>query len=113
MPRSNSQIAQCGTLMMLDAWSKEQPEQVLLTLAAWKRDGPRLLILDNFEEPLAGIDVLAKLQDHNIRLLITSRRSDWPGSLGLQPLPLELFTDQESIDFLSKYKMAAMLPTPA
>src|SRR5688572_10202407 len=97
------QIAQCGEQMLLQPWSKELPEQVILTLSAWKADGPRLLILDNFEEPHEGGQVLSKLQAPNLRLLITSRRSDWPAALGIRPLPLEVFTQQESIDFLQKY----------
>lgn len=99
----DSQIAQCGTLMRLPQWSEKQPEQVQLTLDAWKRDGPRLVILDNFEDPSSGGKVLALLQDPNVRILVTSRRSDWPANLGLHPLSIEVFSDQESVEFLSKY----------
>ena len=99
----DSQIAQCGTQMLLQPWSDELPEQVILTLTTWKQDGPRLLILDNFEDSNAGSEILSRFQDPALRLLITSRRSDWPSALGLIPLPLKVFTEQESNEFLRKY----------
>ncbi len=101
----DSQIAQCGGKMALDRWSEKQPEQVALTLDAWKRSGPRLLILDNFEDPAAAPAVLSTLQHPNARILITTRRFDWPPSLGLRSLPLDVFTTAESIDFLRKYTL--------
>src|SRR5690606_13224 len=36
-------------------------------------------------------------------LLITSRRTDWNAALGLQRLPLDEFSTQESLDFLRNY----------
>jgi tetratricopeptide (TPR) repeat protein len=98
-----AQIALCGSEMRLPAWPPTQPEQVAATLKAWKQDGPRLLILDNFEELAFAHQALVRLRHSNLRLLITSRRADWPGALGLTPLALEEFTPQESRDFLRNY----------
>jgi tetratricopeptide (TPR) repeat protein len=99
----DSQIASCGEKMDFRYWPKEQPEQVSLTLRTWQTEGPRLLILDNFENIQEAQFILARFQNQNLRLLITSRHSDWPSTLGLQPLPLDVFTDEESKIFLKKY----------
>lgn len=98
-----SQIALCGEKMGLPNWPEKHPEQVALTLHEWKRDVPRLLILDNFEDPESANDVLAELQHSGLRLLITSRRIDWNSGLGFKPLSLDEFKPEESRDFLRKY----------
>ncbi|MEJ5241093.1 MAG: TIR domain-containing protein, partial [Anaerolineales bacterium] len=98
----DEQIAICGEKMALQPWPKERPEQVTLTLRAWQTDGPRLLILDNFESLKDAVQVLARFHSLNLRLLIISRRSDWPAALGVQVLPLEVFTPAESRKFLKK-----------
>jgi hypothetical protein len=79
------------------------PEQVTATLREWLQNNPRLLILDNFEELETVNDVLARLRHSGLRLLITSRRTDWNAALGLKRLPLDEFSPQESLDFLRKY----------
>jgi tetratricopeptide (TPR) repeat protein len=99
----DNQIALSGEKMNFRYWPKEQPEQVALTLRTWQTDGPRLLILDNFENMQAAGQILACFQNQNLRLLITSRHSDWPTTLGLRPLPLDVFSDDEGIAFLKKY----------
>ncbi|MFZ5909788.1 MAG: tetratricopeptide repeat protein [Chloroflexota bacterium] len=98
-----AQIALCGGRMALQPWPHELPDQVALTLRAWQADGSRLLILDNFENVKEASPVLSRFQAANLCLLITSRRSDWPPALGLQPLPLDVFTPAESEEFLRKY----------
>jgi len=98
-----AQIALCGGRMALQPWPHEQPDQVALTLRAWQADGSRLLILDNFEKVKEASSVLSYFQAANLCLLITSRRSDWPPALGLQTLPLDVFTPVESEEFLRKY----------
>ncbi len=103
----DSQIALCGQMMGLPAWPAALPDQVTATLRAWLTDPPHLLVLDNFESLENANEVLARLRHSGLKLLLTSRRSDWPAALGLQRLPLEEFTPQESHDFLRKY-----LPDP-
>lgn len=98
----NSQIALCGEKMGLPAWPPTLPEQVTATLGEWHKNHPRLLILDNFEELAAANPVLARLRHSGLRLLLTSRRKDWPAALGLTRLALEEFSPSESLEFLRK-----------
>ena len=98
----DSEIAQCGAGMSLANFPADQPSQVALTLNTWKADGPRLLVLDNFEAVEQAGDVLTRLRHSSLHLLVTSRRSDWTPASGLHPLPLELFTPKESLDFLRR-----------
>jgi len=100
-----AQVALCGQAMGLPNWPREQPEQVALTLREWQQSGPRLVILDNLEEPAAGREWLARLGGP-LRVLLTARRADWPPDLGLAQLPLELFTPQESRIFLQTFRGA-------
>ena len=80
----------------------DQPSQVAMTELAWKSQGPRLLILDNFEDVPQANHVLSRLRHSNIRLLVTSRHSDWPATTGLSSIPLELFSKEESLAFLKE-----------
>ncbi|MFN8398810.1 MAG: toll/interleukin-1 receptor domain-containing protein [Anaerolineales bacterium] len=98
-----AQIALCGSKMDLPNYPPTQPEQVQETLTEWKQNGPRLLILDNFEDVTIVNDVITLLTHSNLRLLITSRRADWNLSLGLKRLPLDEFSEDESIAFLRNY----------
>ena len=98
----DSEISKCGLEMNLTGWPADQPSQVVLTLNTWKSNGPRLLVLDNFEEVENVHKFLPRLRHSNIRLLITSRRSDWPSSSGLNSHILGLFTPDESVAFLRK-----------
>ncbi len=97
-----TQLADYGRQRKLRADdARELAEQVL---AAWKVDGPHLLILDGFEA-VEAVERLPIPFDHpNLRVLITSRRRDWPGHLsGLAVLALDEFTPEESRAFLRHY----------
>lgn len=96
------QIALCGRQMDLPIWPETLPEQAAATLQAWKADGPRLVILDNFREVQAAAQVLATLQHPALRLLVLSRREEFPKSCGLQALKLNILTDEEGAVFLQK-----------
>ena len=72
-------------------------------LKVWKADGPRLLLLDNLEDLEAARKNLHRLRHSNLRLLLTARRRDWPDYLGLEVLPLDEFTPEESRAFLRRY----------
>ncbi|CAG0969031.1 partial Regulatory protein AfsR, partial [Anaerolineales bacterium] len=98
-----SQVALCGSKMGFPNYPPTQPEQVAVTLNEWKQNGPRLLILDNFEEVEAANDVFSNLGHSNLRLLITSRRADWSPALGLSRVPLDEFSPDESLAFLRNY----------
>jgi tetratricopeptide (TPR) repeat protein len=99
-------IAQCGRAMNLPNWVEGEgllDRQVEITLAAWKESGPRLVLLDNLEDPKVADYWLARLRHRHIRVLITTRRSDWPPAFGLSLIPLEVFTPEESRAFLRRY----------
>lgn len=93
-----SEIAQCGRSMGIAL--DKQEEQAAETLRRWKHDGPRLVVLDNFELIDQVQTVFSRLIHSNIRILVTSRRSDWPPELNVNVLPLHVFQPQESVGFL-------------
>jgi tetratricopeptide (TPR) repeat protein len=98
----DSEIASCGQKMGFDNWPDDQPSQVALTEREWKSQGPRLLILDNFEDVAHANNILPRFRHSSIRILVTSRRSDWLPTTGLNPILLELFSPKESLDFLKR-----------
>lgn len=98
----NGEIAHCGLQMGLPNFPDDLPSQVTLTLNTWKAHGPRLLILDNFEAVELVNEVMKHFNHSNLRVLITSRRSDWPTTSGLHLIPLELFSQAESLAFLKE-----------
>ena len=98
-----AKVAACGEAMGLLDWPEKQPEQVARTLSEWQRGGPRLVVLDNLEEVKAAREWLARLRGGAVRVLVTARRTDWPGYLGLRALRLESFTPGESRAFLRQY----------
>jgi tetratricopeptide (TPR) repeat protein len=96
------EIASCGAQMGLPNFPDDLPSQVTLTLNTWKTNGPCLLILDNFEQVELVNEVMKFFNHSNLRALITSRRSDWPITSGLNPIPLNLFSKAESLAFLKE-----------
>ncbi|MBB6030224.1 tetratricopeptide repeat protein [Oceanithermus desulfurans] len=99
----DEQIARNGLEMRLDPWPDKQPEQVSATLHAWRADGPRLLILDNYEDPDNANMVLGRLHGAELRLLITTRSRNWHAGLGLKTLALDEFSPAESLAFLRRW----------
>ena len=95
-----AEIAECGLAMGLPGWPDKLPEQVAATIRAWQEGGRRLVVLDSAEllEPLQ--EWMTKLQP--CRLLITSRRDNWPADLGLQIKRLEELTRIHSLELLRK-----------
>jgi hypothetical protein len=94
-----AEIAACGRAMGIEY--DKHPQQVAATLRAWQAAGPRLLILDNFEAASEAASLLAPLFSlPGLRLLVTSRRADFPPSLGWSLTPLGSFTPAESAQFL-------------
>jgi tetratricopeptide (TPR) repeat protein len=96
----SAEVAECGLAMGLPGWPDKLPEQVAATLRAWQEGGRRLIVLDNVEhlEPLQ--EWMPKLR--SCRLLITSRRENWPADLGLQTKRLDELTRIQSIELLRK-----------
>jgi tetratricopeptide (TPR) repeat protein len=101
-----SEIALCGQKMAAAreaAFPQKLPDQLAWTLAAWQRDVSRLLILDNLEDVGAARQWLGRLCGGSLRVLLTARRTDWPGDMALRRLRLETFTPEESRAFLVKH----------
>jgi tetratricopeptide (TPR) repeat protein len=101
-------IALCGVKMGYT--HADQREMVAATMKHWAEDGPRLLILDNFEEVAQSNEVLAHFQHPSLRLLVTSRRRDFARSSGLRVQELGVFSEPESLDFLEKTLAQAETP---
>jgi hypothetical protein len=83
-----AEIASCGAAEALNLRPnfRDLPleEQVRLVVEAWEQPVARLLIFDSCESP----DLLARWAPRRggSRLLVTSRRADWPGVLDLDVL---------------------------
>jgi tetratricopeptide (TPR) repeat protein len=101
----NAELALCGEEMDLPHWPEKQPEQVARTFQEWQGGGTRLVILDDLED--TDIDIvrgwLNRLSGGPIRLLITAKGSDWSTDLGLNLLPLDVFTIEESLALLNQH----------
>jgi tetratricopeptide (TPR) repeat protein/transcriptional regulator with XRE-family HTH domain len=97
-----SEIIACGTKMSWSDWPPGRAEQLAFTLKRWQ-SGPYLIILDNLEDVGAARKWLAQLGGGPTRLLITTRRTDWPPDMGLTSQHLDVFSDVESIAFLRHY----------
>ncbi len=91
-----TQVAACGEAMALPDWPNELPQQVTRTLQAWHQGEPRLVILDNLEDVKAARTWLKRLSGGAVRLLLTTRRWNWPQDLALRSLRLDLFEPPES-----------------
>ncbi|HJW91323.1 MAG TPA: tetratricopeptide repeat protein [Anaerolineales bacterium] len=94
-----AEIAACGAEMTLQTWPETLREQVQVTLIEWKRGGPRLVVWDNIEDEALVQEWLIKLG--NVRLLLTSRRQEWPKDM-LSTLPLDTLVRPESLALLRK-----------
>ncbi len=92
-------IAACAPLTET---SLELETQVRRVLAAWQSPLPRLLIFDNCEDetllnqwrPPSG----------GSRVLVTSRRSSWDATMGVETLTLGVLTRTESITLLHNHQ---------
>ena len=77
-------------------------EQVRLVTTAWQADIPRLLIFDNCEDP----ELLMRWRPAigGCRILVTSRRAEWSGTLGVQTKALDGLQRAESIALLREHR---------
>lgn len=96
--RLEDDIAACGRQMGIDI--QELEGQVNQTIATWKNSQPRLIIIDNAENPSVLERWWATFSD--MRILITSRRTQWAASLGLSQLDLKELTPEQARDLLRK-----------
>ena len=98
------QVALLGGKMGLDFETDELQVRVNLTLAEWQKEGPRLLVFDNLEDQTAYAELVKRLENCDVRILLTARRADWePGLIPNQNrLSLGCFSRPESLEFLHK-----------
>jgi tetratricopeptide (TPR) repeat protein len=80
-------------------------DQLSLVLAAWQSPLPRLLVFDNCdaEETLTQW----RPTSGGCRALVTSRRSFWDVTLGLQVLDLDVFPPGDGLSLLERYWQTA------
>lgn len=107
------EIAACGGPAHLnlhpDFGALALDDQVALVRAAWQAPTPRLLILDNCDDP-ALVQRWAPTSG-GCRLVLTSRRSHWPASLGLACHHLGVLPRSMSVRLL--VQLAPQLPAAA
>jgi len=104
-----SQVARCGGPEGMDLQAFERlslKEQLGHVKRKWERAIPRLLIFDNVDDsnvvnewrPVTG----------GCRVLITSRRTDWPSGLGIEEVRLSTLPREKAIELLCKGRPEAL-----
>jgi tetratricopeptide (TPR) repeat protein/tRNA A-37 threonylcarbamoyl transferase component Bud32 len=98
------EVADCGQAMFgSNGWaSLALEERVRRTRLAWQDAVPRLLVFDNCED--ASMFTSWRPTSGGVRVLLTSRKSDWPRSLGVESLALEPLPRNESLALLGRYR---------
>jgi tetratricopeptide (TPR) repeat protein len=104
-------VAACGGLQGMNLPGFEalsRPEQIARVRAEWRKPIPRLLVLDNVEDA----EVLRQWRPPSggCRLLITSRRGDWPTWMGVQPLAVGTLPRPESLELLCRPQLKPSQP---
>lgn len=110
------EIVACGLAMSLPNWPDTMDKQVALTLKVWSAGGRRLVVVDDLEDVEAARQWLPRLcgdtppsgRNGGVRVLVTTRRADWPEDvtldlLELQQVRLDAFSSAESVAFLRRY----------
>ena len=101
-----SEVVRCGGAggLALDKAfdALPQPQQLAMVLSAWCSALPRLLVFDNCED----LPLLKAWRPPygGSRVLLTCRRSNWPGSLGLRAIALNTLAPAESLALLRKHR---------
>jgi tetratricopeptide (TPR) repeat protein len=95
-----AEMAKCAA-MMNPAWTNlPLEEQVMGVRQAWQESVPRLLIFDNCEDD--RLLAAWKPTTGGCRVLVTSRKGSWDGSLAVQALPLQTLPRAQSIKLVRK-----------
>jgi len=77
-------------------------ERLELVMGAWQGGLPRLLVFDNCEEE--ALLAAWRPPGGGCRVLVTSRRSSWSPTLGVNGLPLDVLPRPDSVDLLRRYR---------
>lgn len=111
----SNEIASCGgpgaMNLREDFHELTLEEQTELIKEAWRTPLPRLLIFDNCEDE----NLLSKWRplSGGSRLLVTSRKSSWDPTFGIDSIPLEVFDRSESIQLLREHRPDLSAEDPA
>jgi len=101
-----NEVARCGGPEGMDivGWNNmKAPEQASRVQKAWEEsEHASLLIFDNAEDP-AAVDKWRPKSGH-CSVLITSRRSDWPPEMGVEPLGIETLPRNKSLELLAEVR---------
>jgi len=97
------QVAACGGPggLALPGWEgADLADRVALVRAAWQRVSPFLLVFDDLEDPA----LLAEWRPTTggCRVVITSRRAEWPAMSGVQVLPVSVLARAASRELLCR-----------
>ncbi len=95
-----AEIAACGLSLGLQPWPDDLATQVRVTLQALSADLPRLVVLDNLEDPAVLKTWLPELNP--ARVLVTSRREKWPKGSGLRTQDVGVLSPPEGRALLCK-----------
>ncbi|MCB0036575.1 MAG: hypothetical protein KDE51_21230, partial [Anaerolineales bacterium] len=93
-----TELALCGARLGIDGLEQlPQPQQIELVQKVWETPLPRLLIFDNCEDEALYEQYRPKTG--NCRILLTSRKGDWGGTV--QPLTLRSLPRADSVALLT------------
>ena len=96
-------IVDCGLTLGLQPWPPTPDAQVAAVLRVWRqKDDASLVVLDNLEDLNLARHWLSELGYNPIRIVFTSRRTDWPPDLGLHLLELRRLPRQQSMELLQR-----------
>lgn len=98
------EVAECGAVMGFGPPFSELSlaARAAQVQAAWESPLPRLLIFDGCED--FELLKLVRPRAGGCRVLITSRRAEWPPEMNLHSVPLGVLNPEESRAMLLKYR---------
>ncbi|MEE9234587.1 MAG: tetratricopeptide repeat protein [Candidatus Acidoferrales bacterium] len=104
---AQSEVARCGGPGGMDLPRFAQmslPDQAAAVRATWEDGRAWLLVFDNVQEPVVVKQWRPKTGCCSV--LVTSRRSEWPPELGIEPLPVETLPRENGLELLAQARPA-------
>ncbi len=99
-----AEVVDCGRSLQLGVEfdTLPQDQQIRLVIDAWQSAIPRLLVFDNCEEP--ALLTRWRPKTGGCRVLVTSRRSEWPRGTGVREIHLKTLPPAQSVEMLLRYR---------
>ncbi|MFD2234403.1 tetratricopeptide repeat protein [Phaeospirillum tilakii] len=99
-----AEIASCGAGLDLAPNYAALPldQQLAQVASRWQDGRPCLVVFDNCEDP--GLFRQWRPRHGDVRVIVTSRRRDWPLDLGFAALPLDHLARVDSIALLRRFR---------